>query len=303
MMKSVFSFLTPRPYAPLGQSVLGRLVRGGAAVVIALPLMACSTLESFNIFSGEKYETKLLPDIPAEDIYDQGLARLRNGDHSGAAKKFAELDKQYPFSQWSRKGLLMSTFSHYEGAEYDDAIADGTRYVGLYPSNEDAAYALYLVGMSYYNMVPDITRDQESAEKALATFSSLVERYPKSEYVEDSKYKIQVVRDQLAGKEMSIGRYYMRKKNFTAAINRYREVLSKYQTTRHAEEALYRLTEAYLGLGIASEAQTAAAVLGHNYPDGQWYQDAYKLLKGGHLEPNEDKGSWISKSFKRVGLG
>jgi outer membrane protein assembly factor BamD len=279
------------------------LLRLAISTVVVSPLMGCSTFESLNIFASEKYETKLLPDIPAEDIYDQGLARLRNSDYSGAAKKFGELDKQYPFSQWSRKGLLMSTYSHYEGGEYDDAISDGNRFVGLYPSSDDAAYALYLVAMSHYNMVPDITRDQERADKALAVFTSLVERYPKSEYVEDSKYKIQVVRDQLAGKEMSVGRYYLRKKNYTAAINRFREVLSKYQTTRHSEEALYRLTEAYLGLGIANEAQTAAAVLGHNFPDGLWYQDAYKLLQSGHLEPNEDKGSWISKVFKRVGLG
>jgi outer membrane protein assembly factor BamD len=302
-MNDLISLSSSSPSSPFSCRAARCLLRVLAAVVLMGPLMACSTLDSLNIFGSEKYETKLLPDIPAEDIYDQGLARMRNGDHPGAAKKFAELDKQYPFSQWARKGLLMSTYAHYEGGEYDDAIADGTRYVGLYPSSDDAAYALYLVAMSQYNTVPDITRDQDSAEKALATFSSLVERYPKSEYVEDSKFKIQVVRDQLAGKEMSIGRYYLRKKNYTAAVNRFREVLSKYQTTRHTEEALYRLTEAYLGLGIASEAQTAAAVLGHNFPDGQWYQDAYKLLKSGHLEPNEDKGSWMSKLFRRVGLG
>ena len=286
--------LTPSQISRAVWSVPSRLL---LAAVLLSPLAACSTLDSLNIFSGEKYETKLLPDIPAEDIYDQGLARLRKGDHSGAATKFGELDKQYPFSQWSRKGLLMSTFAHYEGGQYDDAIADGNRYVGLYPSTEEAAYALYLVGMSEYNQVPDISRDQERAEKALQTFTSLIERYPKSEYVGDAKYKIQVARDQVAGKEMAIGRYYLKKKNYTAAVNRFREVLSKYQTTRHAEEALYRLTEAYLGLGIAPEAQTAAAVLGHNYPDGQWYQDAYKLLKGGGLAPNEDSGSWISKTF------
>jgi outer membrane protein assembly factor BamD len=137
----------------------------------------------------------------------------------------------------------------------------------------------------------------------LQVFSALVQKYPKSEYVEDAKYKIQVTRDQLAGKEMSVGRYYLARKNYTAAVNRFRAVLAKYQTTRHAEEALYRLTEAYLGLGIAPEAQTAAAVLGHNFPDSQWYTDAHKLLAGGGLQPSEDRGSWISKAFQKVGLG
>jgi outer membrane protein assembly factor BamD len=130
-----------------------------------------------------------------------------------------------------------------------------------------------------------------------------VQKYPKSEYVEDAKYKIQVTRDQLAGKEMSIGRYYLARKNYTAAVNRFREVLAKYQTTRHAEEALYRLTEAYLGLGIANEAQTAAAVLGHNFPDSVWYNDSYKLLASDGLKPEENRGSWISRAFQKVGLG
>jgi outer membrane protein assembly factor BamD len=134
-------------------------------------------------------------------------------------------------------------------------------------------------------------------------FTSLVQKYPRSEYVEDAKFKIQVTRDQLAGKEMSVGRFYLARKNYTAAVNRFREVLAKYQNTRHAEEALFRLTEAYMGLGVTNEAQTAAAVLGHNFPDSQWYKDSYKLLAGGGLKPEENRGSWISKAFSKVGLG
>ena len=197
----------------------------------------------------------------------------------------------------------MQTYSQYPGGQYDDAIASANRYINLYPSSPDAPYATYLAAMSYYNQVPDISRDQERAEKALTLFVSLVEKYPNSEYVEDSKYKIQVTRDQLAGKEMSVGRFYLTRKNYTAAVNRFRDVVGKYQTTRHIEEALYRLTEAYLALGIVNEAQTAAAVLGHNYPDSQWYKDAYGLLQNGGLEPNEDNRSWISKAFKKIGLG
>ena len=265
------------------------------------PIAACSTLDGLNPFGGEKYETKLLPEEPADQIYDQGLARLGKGDSEGAAKKFKDLDKQYPFSAHSRRGLIMTTYAQYNGGQYDDAIGSAQRYVNLYPTSQDAPYAMYLAAMSFYNQVPDISRDQERAEKGLSMFVALVEKYPKSEYVEDAKYKIQVMRDQLAGKEMAVGRFYMGRRQYHAAVNRYREVIGKYQTTRHVEEALYRLTESYMGLGIAHEAQTAAAILGHNYPDSQWYQDAFTLLQTGGLSPSEDKGSWLSRIFRRTG--
>ena len=293
----------PKIESPAQGCSAARLLRVAFVAGLALSAAGCSSLESLNPFGGEKYETKLLPEEPADAIYDQGLARLQKGDGEGAAKKFAELEKQYPFSAHSRKGLIMQTYAQYQGGQYDDAIATAQRYIGLYPSSPDAPYAMYLAAMSYYNQVPDISRDQERAEKALQLFGSLVEKYPKSEYVEDSKYKIQVTRDQLAGKEMSVGRFYLTRKNYAAALGRFRDVVGKYQTTRHVEEALYRLTETYMALGIAHEAQTAAAVLGHNYPDSQWYKDAFALLKGGGLQPNEDSGSWISKSFKKLGLG
>jgi len=281
-------------------SLRASIVRLALLALVVAPLTACSSIDKLNPFGGEKYETKLLPDVPAEEIYDQGLARLARNDGEGAAKKFSELEKQYPYSQWARKGLLMQVYSEYEGGKHDDAAATATRYLGLYPSSPEAAYATYLMAMSYYKQIPEISRDQETTEKALQVFTALVQKYPKSEYVEDAKFKIQVARDQLAGKEMSVGRYYLSRKNYTAAINRFREVLAKYQTTRHSEEALYRLTEAYMGLGIAHEAQTATAVLGHNFPDGTWYQDAYKLLAGGGLKPQENKASWISKAFSKV---
>ncbi|HEX4765730.1 MAG TPA: outer membrane protein assembly factor BamD [Lichenihabitans sp.] len=275
---------------------VGRLIP--VAALLALGLSGCSELDSINPFgSGPKYETKILPEMPASDIYDQGLARLQKKDSSGAAKKFGELDKQYPFTEWSRKGLMMTTFAQYQGGDYDAAIASAKRYYGLYPQTPDAPYALYLMGMSYYNQIPDISRDQDESAKALEVFGQIVAKYPTSEYADDAKFKIQVTRDQLAGKEMSVGRFYLTRKNYVAAINRFREVLSKYQTTRHAEEALERLTEAYMGLGITNEAQTAAAVLGHNFPDSPWYKDAFNLLQGNGLEPHEDPASWISKVF------
>jgi outer membrane protein assembly factor BamD len=279
------------------------LARLALAIGLIFPLAACSTLDSLNPCGGEKYETKILPEEPADQIYDQGLARLQKGDGEGAAKKFADLEKQYPFSSHSRRGMVMQIYSNYQAAQWDDAIANARRYIALYPSTPEAPYAMYLAAMSYYSQVPDISRDQERAEKALQLFEQLAEKYPKSEYAEDARYKIQVTRDQLAAKEMSIGRFYLARKNYTAAVNRFREVVAKYQTTRHIEEALYRLTEAYMALGITQEAQTAAAVLGHNYPDSQWYKDAFARLQGGGLEPQENKASWISRAFKTVGLG
>jgi outer membrane protein assembly factor BamD len=156
------------------------------------------------------------------------------------------------------------------------------------------------MAMSYYNQVPDVTRDQEQTERAVVALQELIDRYPKSEYVQDARHKIQVTRDQLAGKEMEVGRYYLQRRNYTAAINRFRDVVAKYQTTRHVEEALMRLAEAYMALGIVGEAQTAAAVLGHNFPDSQWYKDAFVLLQSGGLAPREDAGSWISRAFRGV---
>ncbi len=284
-----------------------RLASRAAVVVFAAAmsvlLSGCSTFEGLNPFGGgEKYEKKYEPDTAAETMYNQGLEKLEKKDFEGSAKKFADLERAYPYSQWAKKGLLMTTFAHYKNGDYSETIAAADRYVGLYPGSPDAAYATYMAGMSYYNQIPDVTRDQERAEKAMRHFNEVIEKYPNSEYVDDSRYKLQITRDQLAGKEMSVGRFYLERKNYLAAVNRFREVLFKYQNTRHAEEALERLTEAYLALGIVNEAQTAAAVLGHNFPDSPWYKDAYAKLKGGGLEPQEHQDSWISKTFRKVGL-
>ncbi len=274
--------------------------RGAGLALLFFGLAGCSIFEDFNPFGAEKYKTVITPDVPASKVYDQGLGKLANGAPQDAAKKFTELGKQYPGSDWARKGLLMTTYAQYEGGDYDSATQSAERYVKDYPKSQEAAYALYLEASSYYAQILDISRDQERASKALEYFQKVVHDYPNSEYVSDSKFKIQVTMDQLAGKEMSIGRFYLNRRNYTAAINRFRNVLTNYQTTRHSEEALYRLTEAYLGLGITNEAQTAAAVLGHNYPDGQWYKDAYALLKGGGLEPHESQESWMSKLYHSV---
>jgi outer membrane protein assembly factor BamD len=261
------------------------------------------TINPMNWFGHEKYEPKVLKDPPAEELYSKGLTELKTRDFDGAAKSFSKLEKAYPYSQYQRKGLLMTTFSQYQSASYDDAIGSAKRYLGLYPNSVDSAYVMYLEGMCYYNQIPDVSRDQERSQKAVETFEQLVSKYPKSEYVDDARYKIGVARDQLAGKEMSVGRYYLTRREYTAAVNRFRTVLAKYQNTRHAEEALERLTEAYLAMGLPDEARTAAAVLGHNYPESPWYKDAFARLKGENLAPSENEGSWISKTFKKMGVG
>jgi len=266
----------------------------------AAPLAACASWDDINPFGPEKYKTKIEDEVPPSAMYDQGLARLKTGDDDGAAKKFTELGKQYPYSDWSKKGLLMTTYAQYQAGDYDSASQSGEHYAKLYPNTPETAYALYLEGMSYYSQIPDISRDQDRAAKALQVFQQIVDKFPDSEYVSDAKFKIQVTRDQIAGKEMSVGRFYLTRRNYTAAINRFRVVLADYQTTRHAEEALYRLVEAYLGLGITNEAETAAAILGHNFPDGEWYKDAYALLKKDGLSPQNHEDSWMAKLYKAV---
>ena len=275
-----------------------KLVRLVAGALIALSVAGCETLSSLNPFEEKGPKSDIGKDEKADVLFNDGLARLDAKDYGQASKKFVELDKQYPYSQWSRKALLLATYSAFEGGDYSEAISQGRRYVQLYPASSDTPYAQYLVGMSYHNQILDITRDQERAEKALATMEDLVRKWPTSEYAKDARERIRVSQDQLAGKEMDIGRFYLTKRNYTGAINRFREVLVKYQSTRHVEEALSRITEAYMGLGIVGEAQTAAAVLGHNFPDSQWYKDAFTLLESKGAAPREDSASWISKTFR-----
>lgn len=264
-----------------------------------LGLAGCDTLSSLNPFdTSARYKQELLPDVPPETLYNQGLARLEKGDTEGAAKTFASIDRQAAFTPQARRGLLLTAYAHYEGRRWEEAISASRRFITLHPSDKDAAYAQYILAMSNYNQIPDIGRDQERTERALVSFQELIDRYPNSEYVQDAREKILFARDQLAGKEMTVGRFYLAQRNFPAAINRFRDVVSKYQTTRHVEEALMRLTEAYMALGVTNEAQTAAAVLGHNFPDSPWYRDAYSLLQSGGLEPREQGGSWISRAFQ-----
>ena len=269
------------------------------ALGAALMLGGCDTLATMNPFDRpEVYKPEVTQDTPSDKLYNEGLARLQSGDSEGAAKKFDEIDKNAPGSAYARRGLLLSAYTNFQASKWEETITASRRFIAQNPQSPDAAYAQYLMAMSYFNQIPDSTRDQERTERAIVAFEELIARYPKSEYVLDAREKLLVARDQLAGKEMNVGRYYLEKRNYTAAVNRFREVIIKYQTTRHVEEALMRLTEAYMALGITSEAQTAAAVLGHNFPDSRWYKDAYVLLESGGLQPREDRGSYISRAFQ-----
>lgn len=239
-----------------------------------------------------------LDKTPAEQIYNEGLVLQQAGKRQAAVKKFEDLDRLHPYSEWAKKAVLMQAYTQFERGAYTDCISAATRFVTLYPGSPDAAYAQYLIAESYYKQIPDISRDQERTGKALAAYAELLQKYPTSEYADDARRKVLMVKDQLAGKEMDVGRFYLRKGDYLAAINRFRTVTTEYQTTRHVEEALSRLVEAYYALGVVNEAQTAAAVLGHNFPDSQWYKDSYALLKKGGYEPSEDSGSWISQQFR-----
>jgi outer membrane protein assembly factor BamD len=266
-------------------------------VALALPAGACSSFP--NLFVKDE---GVAPDEPPEKLYNEGVFLSdKRQDYKDAAKKFEEVERQHPYSDWARKALLMTAYTKYEAKEYDESVSAARRYVTLHPGSPDAAYAQYLIGSAYYERIPDVTRDQGQTEKAIAALEEVTRKYPDSEYAQNAKRKIEMARDQLAGKEMSIGIEYLKKKQFTGAINRFKIVVTQYQTTRHVEEALMRLTEAYMALGIVQEAQTAAAVLGHNFPDSPWYRDAYRLVQSSTgLEPSENKGSWISKAFAGI---
>jgi outer membrane protein assembly factor BamD len=278
-----------------------RLRLAASLIVLALPLSGCGTGALWDKFFAK--DESAFPDEPADKLYNEGLYLMnQRKDAKAATKKFEEVDRQHPYSDWARKSLLMSAYASYQQGDYDSCIGAATRYVTLHPGSPDAAYAQYLIAASHYDQIPDISRDQGRTEKAIAALEEVIRKYPTSEYAVSAKAKLEGARDQLAGKEMEIGRYNLEKRNYIGGINRFKTVVTQYQTTRHVEEALERLTEAYMAIGIVAEAQTAAAVLGHNFPDSPWYKDAYNLVQSGGLEPTENQGSWISRAFKKVGL-
>jgi len=239
-----------------------------------------------------------IPDQPAEVLYSNAMNTLENGRADQAAKLFEEVERQHPYSSWATQALVMAAYSYYLMDDYDSAIPALENFIELHPGNRNAAYAYYLRALCYYEQISDVTRDQGNTEEALRALSDVVARFPNTPYARDASLKLDLVRDHLAGKEMDVGRYYLKRDLFLAAINRFRTVVEQYQTTTHTPEALHRLVEAYLSLGITEEAQAAAAVLGYNYPGSDWYQDSYALLGTRNLEPEApQEGSWLDGAF------
>ena len=211
-------------------------------------------------------------------LYSLAKERADRGQYEIAAKLFDEVERQHPYSVWARRAQLMSAFSYYMAEKYPDTVSSAQRFLTIHPGNKDAPYASYLIAMSYYQQIEDVTRDQKITQQASDSFNELIRRYPQSRYATDARLKLDLINDHLAGKEMEIGRFYQRSGKWLAATLRFREVVEKYQTTNHTPEALERLVECYLALGIPQEAQKAAAVLGRNYPGSEWYHRSYKLI-------------------------
>jgi outer membrane protein assembly factor BamD len=272
-----------------------RPMRLAAIVVLIAAMAGCS------MFSGKQEVT--LENMPPDQIFQKADAELAAGSATQAAKTYSEIDRLYPFSQLAKRAIIMSAFASYKARDFSSARASAQRYLDLYPSDEDAAYAQHLIALSYYDNIVDVGRDQGTTEQALQALREVVNRYPDSEYARDAQLKIDLTLDHLAGKEMEIGRYYLKRGYYAAAINRFRVVVDKYQTTSQVPEALHRIVEANLALGLDGEAKKAAAVLGHNYPGSVWYADSYELITGekvaGADQNNQDDG-FFSQVYRRV---
>ena len=239
---------------------------------------------------------------PVEELYNEAFDLMIQGDYEQSAELFDEVERQHPYSQWASKAQIMAAFAHYQRNSYDDSINALDRFIQLHPGNEDVAYAYYLKSLSYYEQISDVGRDQGMTQLALNSLDELVRRFPDSRYARDASLKIDLARDHLAGKHMEIGRFYQDRSEFLGAINRFRIVIDQYQTTTHVPEALHRLVECYLALGILAEAQSTAAVLGHNFPGTDWYSDSYALLVESDLDPEVEvaEDSWIARTWDSV---
>ena len=266
-----------------------RATRFLTVALVAVILAGCSGM---NLFGPPK--TKEEPIVPAASLYQKALDDMDRQYFASAIKSLEQLERQHPRDPLTEKSKLMQVFAYYRSSQLDKAILAADRFLAIYPNGKDVPYVLYLKGNSYFGQIKDITRDQQLSRDAIDTYNLLISNYPKSDYAADAKEKLLVAYDQLAGKEMSVGRYYLGNGQYTAAINRFRTVVETWQTSTHIEEALFRLTEAYLSLGLTNEAMTAAAVLGHNYPSSSWYKQSFELLGKQGLAPTVNSGSWMA---------
>ncbi len=234
---------------------------------------------------------------PVDELYNGAMNALEAGEYREAARLFDEVERQHPYSEWAAKAQLMAAYAFYQENAYDEAINALDRFIELHPGSPDVSYAYYLKAVSYYEQISDVRRDQSMTRSALNSLEELARRFPNSKYTRDAELKIDLTLDHLAGKHMSIGRYYQGEREYLAAINRFRTVIERFQTTTHVPEALHRLVESYMALGIVDEAKATAAVLGHNFPGSEWYIDSYALLTGDNLRPEESDESWIAGIF------
>ncbi len=262
-----------------------------AAAILPLALLAGC---------GGDNEAPVIEDRPVEELYNTALNRMLSGDYEQSARLFDEVERQHPYSAWASKAQLMAAFAHYQNNAYDEAINALDRFIQLHPGNKDVSYAYYLKALSYYEQISDVARDQKMTELSLGALDDVRRRFPESGYARDATLKIDLARDHLAGKQMTIGRFYQSRGEYLAAINRYRIVLQNYQTTTHVPETLHRLVESSLSLGITEDARATAAVFGYNFPGSDWYADGYALLAGIDLRPEASEGSWISRAWNSI---
>lgn len=262
------------------------LARLATVVLIAFAAAACSSDEA-----------PVYVERPVEELYNGALDALQIGEYEEAARLFDEVERQHPYSEWASKAQLMAAYAFYQENRYDEAINALDRFIELHPGSPDVSYAYYLKAISYYEQISDVSRDQKMTTEALDALEELARRFPDSKYTRDAELKIDLALDHLAGKHMTIGRFYQDRSEYLAAINRFRMVITRYQTTTHVPEALHRLVESYMAIGVLEEAKATAAVLGHNFPGSDWYIDSYALLTGENLSPEESEESWISSIF------
>ncbi|KRS14624.1 competence protein ComL [Roseovarius atlanticus] len=277
----------------------GRIGIGlAAALVASTVLVGCGGVNS-RIARGEvNYEQ-----FTAEQIFGRAEYDLASGDPEQAAELFAEVERLYPYSEWAKRAVIMQAFAYHKDEDYENSRSAAQRYLDFYPADGDAAYAQYLLALSYYDQIDEVGRDQGLTFQALQSLRQVIEQYPDSEYTSSAILKFDLAFDHLAAKEMEIGRYYLRRDHFTSAINRFRVVVEDFQTTTHTAEALHRLVEAYLSLGLTNEARTAGAILGHNFKSTEWYEDSYKLLTGQGLTLEAVGDSWLRQVYRQTILG
>ncbi|MEM6902105.1 MAG: outer membrane protein assembly factor BamD [Pseudomonadota bacterium] len=254
------------------------------SLIMAVAIVACASDDE-----GLEYVER-----PAEEIYTEAASALDAGRYQSAAQLFDEVERQHPYSEWATLAQLMAGYAYYSDLDYDQAVIALERFIQLHPGHKDIAYAYYLRALSYYEQITDVKRDQAVTQRAMDSLRQVFGRFPESKYARDAKLKFELTEDHLAGKEMSIGRYYLERKQYQAAINRFKRVIENYQTTSHVPEALHRLTESYLALGVIPEAQASAAVLGHNFPGTDWYVDSYALLIDEGVRPADPDQGWMA---------